>query len=57
MATYFMSLNRSKRSITIDLKSDEGNEIMMNLIKNSDIFVQNFVPKAIQGLKLDYETV
>jgi len=38
-ATYFMSLNRSKRSLTCNLKSDEGREIIYRLIEKSDIFV------------------
>ncbi len=57
MSTYFMSLNRSKQSITCDFKSIEGKEIMLKLIANSDIFVQNFIPRVVESLGLDYETV
>lgn len=39
ISTYFMSLNRSKQSLTLDLKKDQGREIMYKLIKDSDIFV------------------
>lgn len=39
MSTYFMSLNRSKKSITVDLKTEQGKTIMHKLIANSDIMV------------------
>ena len=57
MATYFMSLNRSKRSICVDLKQNQGIEIMNKLMKDSNIFIQNFTPKVIEKLHLDYESV
>ncbi len=47
MSTYFMSLNRSKKSICIDLKQKEGVEIMKKLILDSNILIQNFTPKVI----------
>ena len=56
-ATYYMSLNRSKKSIAIDLKHEQGRQIVKDLISKSDIFIQNFLPKAIQKLNLDYPQV
>lgn len=51
---YFMSVNRGKKSITIDLSKEEGQKIVRELCKKSDVFVENFVPGTIQRLGLDY---
>ena len=42
---YFMSVNRGKRSITLDLKTDRGKDIFKQLVKQSDILVENFRPR------------
>ena len=52
-----MSLNKSKRSVTIDLKTEEGKEIVYKMVEQSDIFVQNFLPKVTEKLGLDYESL
>jgi len=54
---YFMSVNRGKKSITLDLKAPQGKEIFMDLVKQSDILVENFRPGAMKKLGLDYETL
>ncbi|MEV7006733.1 CoA transferase [Streptosporangium sp. NPDC051022] len=41
-STYFLSCNRNKESITLDLKSDEGRETLTRLIRHSDVLVENF---------------
>ena len=57
-ATYFMSVNRNKKSITLDLKHPEGQKIIKDLVKNhTDIFIENFVPKTCKNLELDYQTL
>ena len=43
----FISSNRSKRSLALDLKSTEGSEILRKLILTADVFVQNFRPGTI----------
>ena len=43
-STYYMSLNRNKRSIAVDLKHSDGKQIIRDLCKKSDIFLQNFPP-------------
>jgi len=53
-STYFMSLNRNKKSITIDLKQDAGKDIFRDLIKESNVLVENFLPAKIKKLGLDY---
>ena len=54
---YFMSVNRGKRSITLDLKTDRGQDIFKQLVKQSDILVENFRPGTMKKLGLDYETL
>lgn len=54
-SAYFMSLNRNKRSMTLDLKQAEGKEIFLGLIKQADILVENYRPGAMERLGLGYE--
>lgn len=54
---YFMSVNRGKRSITLDLKSERGKTIFKQLVKQSDILVENFRPGTLKKLGLDYGTL
>src|SRR3990172_8882652 len=42
LSPYFESHNRGKKSITIDMKKDEGRKLVYRLVENSDVFVQNF---------------
>ncbi|MFB2599982.1 CaiB/BaiF CoA transferase family protein [Herbiconiux sp. P17] len=53
----FLSLNRNKRSIAVDLKSPEGKEILYDLVKSSDVFLQNYRPGVAARLGVDYETL
>ncbi len=46
----FYSCNRGKKSLAIDLKSEEGKEILLKLVKESDVFMQNFRPGAIERM-------
>lgn len=43
-STYFMSINRNKRSITVNFKHEEGLQVVKDLVKDADIFLENFVP-------------
>lgn len=54
---YFLLLNANKKSITLNLKKDKCRKALIELIKNSDIFIENFAPGVIERLGLDYETV
>lgn len=56
-ATYYLSSNRNKRGITVDLKSPEGKEIIYKLAKDADIFVENFRTGAMEKLGFGYETI
>ena len=53
----FVTINRSKRGITLDLKQPTGVEIMHRLVKTADVFVQNYRPGAARRLGVDYETL
>jgi len=56
-SAYFMSINRNKKSITLNMKSEKSTGIIQRLIKQSDILVENFRPGVMEGLGLSYETV
>ena len=52
---YFMLLNANKRSVTADLKSAKGKALLTELIRKSDVFVENFAPGVIERLGFGYE--
>lgn len=54
-SAYFVSTNRNKRSITINLKESAGQEIVRKLIARSDVFVENFRTGVLDGMGLGYE--
>ena len=54
---YFMSVNRGKKSVTLNLKSPRGKELFLELVKGSDILVENFRPGTMEKLGLDYESL
>ena len=53
----FANLNRNKRSITVDMKSPEGKELILKLVKSADVMVHNFRNGAMSKLGLGYEDV
>ena len=53
----FAYLNTGKRSITLNLKSAEGREILLSLIGDADVLVENYSPRVMPSLGLDYETL
>ena len=54
---YFLSLNRNKRSLALDLKSAEGKAIAKKLVAGADVVIENFRPGKMAGLGLDYATL
>jgi crotonobetainyl-CoA:carnitine CoA-transferase CaiB-like acyl-CoA transferase len=56
-AAYYLSVNRNKRSIAIDLKSDAGKEIVWKLIDQADVVVENFSPGTIARLGFGWEAI
>jgi len=53
----FLHLNTNKKGITLNLKSDTGRKIFKELIKESDILVENFEPRVMPSLDLSYEVL
>ncbi|NWG33282.1 MAG: CoA transferase [Chloroflexi bacterium] len=51
---YYMTLNRNKKSITLDLKSEKGLQIFYELVKTADIVLSNFSAGVTERLKIDY---
>ena len=56
-SAYFMSLNRNKRGMTLNLKSEAGKEVFRDLVGKADIVVENFRPGTMTKLGLDYDTL
>ncbi|MBN2074104.1 MAG: CoA transferase [Dehalococcoidales bacterium] len=56
-SSYFMSINRGKKSVTVDLQTEKGKELFLKLVKKVDVIVENFVPGTMKRLGLDYDTV
>jgi formyl-CoA transferase len=54
-STYFMSISRNKRSVTVDLKQEDGREIVRRLIGRADVLVENFRPGLMDRFGLGYE--
>ena len=54
-SAYFMNLNRNKRGMTLNLKSEKGKEIFRELVKQSDIVLENYRPGVMEKLGLGYE--
>jgi CoA:oxalate CoA-transferase len=54
-SAYFMNLNRNKKGITLNLKSEKGKEIFRELAKQSDIVLENYRPGVMEKLGLGYE--
>lgn len=53
----FLSLNRNKRSLAVDLKSDGGKQVLLDLVKTADVFLQNYRPGVAKRLGVDYESL
>ncbi|MFA5524468.1 MAG: CaiB/BaiF CoA-transferase family protein [Tissierellales bacterium] len=54
-SAYFMSLNRNKRSITLNLKSEEGKKVFLEMVKKADVVVENYRPGTMEKLGLGYD--
>src|SRR3546814_8420658 len=53
----FLSLNRNKRSLAVDLKAAEGKALLLEMVKTADVFIQNYRPGIARRLGVDYETL
>src|SRR5579862_5762568 len=57
ISTYFLAINRNKRSVALDLKDDGDRALAHELARRADVFVQNFKPGGLKTYGLDYEAV
>jgi formyl-CoA transferase/CoA:oxalate CoA-transferase len=56
-SAYFLSINRNKKSVTLNLNTDKGKEILYEMAAKSDLLVENFRPGVTQKLQVDYSTI
>jgi formyl-CoA transferase/CoA:oxalate CoA-transferase len=56
-SAYFLSINRNKKSVTINLRTDKGCEIVRKMASTYDVLIENYRPGIVQKLGLDYETL
>ncbi len=56
-SAYFLSVNRNKKSIAINLKKTEGKEILLRMVRKADVFLENFRPGTTLKLGIDYDSV
>ena len=56
-SAYFLSINRSKRSLTLNLREPQAKEIFLKLAENSDVLVENFTPGVMERFGLGYDEV
>ena len=54
---YTMVFNRNKRSLTCDLRSDEGRELLRDLLREADVLIENFVPGTLEKMGFDWDTL
>ncbi|MCF3942938.1 CaiB/BaiF CoA transferase family protein [Oceanobacillus alkalisoli] len=57
VSAYYLSANRNKKSITVDLKTEEGISFIKKLVKESDVMINNFKTGTMERLGLGFETV
>lgn len=53
----YMMVNRNKRGICLNLKTDKGLEVLYKLIKEADVFIENYRPGVTKKLGIDYDTL
>ena len=54
-STYYLAVNRNKRSVTLDLKHPRGRELLLHLVKDADVLLENFKVGTMERLELGYE--
>ena len=55
MSLYFTAINRNKRSISINLKAEQGREIFLGMVRHADVVLESFRPGVMERLGLGYE--
>ena len=57
VSTYFISINRGKKGITLNLKKEAGKKLFLDLVSQADVVVENYRPGVMKKLGLDYATL
>jgi formyl-CoA transferase len=57
ISAYYANLNRNKKSIALNLRDEKAKDVLRELIKKSDVFVENFKPGTIDKMGFSYDTV
>ena len=57
VSAYFLSINRSKKSVTLDLRKEKGREVFYKMVKTADVVFDNFRPATLEKLGCSYEIV
>ena len=57
LSTYYLSINRGKKSMTLNMDTEEGKELLLKLVTKVDILVENFKPGVMKKLGLSYEVL
>jgi len=56
-SAYFMAINRNKKSVALDLRKEQGRQVLYDLVRVSDVVFHNFRPGVVERLKCDYDTL
>ncbi|KAF9584273.1 hypothetical protein BGW38_006999 [Lunasporangiospora selenospora] len=54
-SAYFLSVNRNKKSITVNIRSDAGRQLIYDLVRKVDVFVENYVPGKLESMGLGFK--
>lgn len=54
-SAYFLCVNRNKKSITVDMKSEGGRQLLHDLVKECDVLVENYLPGKLSKMGMGYE--
>lgn len=54
-SAYFLSVNRNKKSVVLNLKDPKGKEILLKMVEETDVVVENFRPGTLKKLGIDYD--
>lgn len=57
VSCYFLSVNRNKKSVVVDITKKEAKEILLEIAEKSDVFIENFMPGKLASLSLGYEDI
>lgn len=54
-SAYFLCVNRNKKSVTVNMKSEGGKQLIMDLVKECDVLVENYLPGKLEALGLGFQ--